>query len=969
MKKLITTLGLAACSSIGFAQTLQWKQSYGSTGGEIGYSTHVDAAGNNYSGGTFTNTITAGSDGESNLTITATGTNSNGYLIKKQPTGILLWSAAFVGAGNCVVHGIATDASNNVFITGYFTGTIDFNPSPSVNNSLTAAGTTGTNDFFVCKLTSAGAYAWAYRFGEINNDYAFDIATDAAGNVHIAGLFNTQNSGSGVVDFDPSTSASTMSSTLEDGFLLKLSNNGTYLAKQKMGTTNSDAIRSITIGRNNKLYLTGYYSSSGISGQTTGLISSGGGLQYIVAKLDANNYSLVWQRGYGSDYEDTGYGITTDGYGAIFIGGMFKGTISFSTGFSLTNPSNVLYDGFIMRMDTSANIAWVKQIEGSGASIITKTKMDNYNNLLITGYFDGSVDLNPSTTVASNFTSAGGNDAFVIKMNESGNLVGTPVVFGSTADEKAYSVATSGNDFYVTGNFSGTIDVDITSTVSNLVSAGGTDAFWVKYTESTCNTPTIVSTSIVPACGTGNATLSAQANFGTLNWYLNASGGSVRATGNTYTFAPQVTTTTYVSATIGTCTSARVAVQAIVNPRPTITFTANSFDACAGNSVTLGTTFVNNTSGIVVWYDSPTSTTPLDTGLTFTTPVLNASKVYYAEGNLDGCLSNSRLSLSANITPIPTVTSVQNGGRCSTSSDPISLGATTSGGNIDWYAASSGGAKLRTGTGIAVTPTTTTTYYAQANHSGCLSARVPVVAYVSAVPVLTVPVIGDSVCVGEQATLNASTSAGIVIWYNSSITALDTGNVFLTPSLSATTTYLVRAYNNFCYVDKYTIAFTKPLPSVAVTTSGATLTATETGATYQWATCGSKNTYNPILIGISNAQSYTGGNGGVYAVFVTKNGCKDTSSCITLTVTGVEEETTMQNVAKIFPNPNNGEFSIELTMDAEVDIIDQTGRIVKTIQVEKGRPYTVDDLPKGLFILKSQASNKAILGKVLVSKF
>lgn len=965
MQKLITTLALAIIPMLSFSQTLQFKQSYGSTGAEVGYSTHVDAGGNNYSGGSFTNTIVVGSDGESNFSITANGTNSNGYLVKKQPNGILLWSAAFVGAGTCVVHGIATDAANNVFVTGYFTGTIDFNPSPSINNSLTAAGTTGTNDFFVCKLTSAGAYAWAYRFGEINNDYAFDIATDAAGNVHIAGLFNTQNSGSGVVDFDPSTGASTMSSTLEDGFLLKLSNNGTYLAKQKMGTTNSDAIRSITIGANNKLYLTGYYSATGISGQTTGLTTSGGGLQYIVAKLDANNYSLMWQRGYGDSYEDTGYGIATDGYGSVFIAGMFKGTINFTTS-SLVNPSNVLYDGFIMRMDTSANIAWVKQIEGAGISVLTKIKLDSYSNLLITGYFDGAIDLNPSTTAANSFTSIGSTDAFAIKMNDAGNLVGLPIVYGSANDERAYSVATSGNDFYITGNFSGTVDADITGTTNNLVSAGSTDAFFVKYSETTCNTPTILSTNAVPACGTGNAILSAQANFGTLNWYVNASGGSVQATGNTYSFAPGVTSTRYVSATIGTCTSARVAVQAIVNPRPTITFTANSFDGCAGNSVTLGTTFVNNTSGIVVWYDSPTSTTPLDTGLTFTTPVLNASKVYYAEGNLDGCLSNSRLSLSANITQIPTVTSVVDAGRCSNTNTSITIGATPSAGVIDWYATNSGGAKIGTALTRILNITTTTTNYAQANNSGCLSARVPVTAYVSAVPTLTVPVRGDTVCVGEQATLTASTTAGIVIWYNSSITALDTGTVFLTPALSDTTTYLVRANNNYCLVDKYTTAFTKPLPSVAVTVSGPTLTAVETGATYQWATCGNKNTYTAVINGTS--QTYSAPNSGNYAVFVTKNGCKDTSACQNIVITSYEEHSEDNSSFKAYYDMKTGAVIIYSAGNSPIHICNTQGMLLYNIETNGSGDHLIPNLGIGVYFAKTLINNQLKTLKLVITE-
>ncbi len=71
--------------------------------------------------------------------------------------------------------GITTDAAGNVYATGTFVGTADFNPDPAVTNDLTASGI----DNFVLKLNSAGTYIWAKRLGGASNEESHSIAVDA----------------------------------------------------------------------------------------------------------------------------------------------------------------------------------------------------------------------------------------------------------------------------------------------------------------------------------------------------------------------------------------------------------------------------------------------------------------------------------------------------------------------------------------------------------------------------------------------------------------------------------------------------------------------------------------------------------------------------------------------------------------------------------------------------------------------
>jgi len=94
------------------------------------------------------------------------------------------------------------DGSGNVFVTGYFNGTADFDPSASTAN-LTSAG---DDDIFITKYNSSGDYLWAKGIGGTVSDYGSSLTLDGSGNVFVTGYFN------GTADFDPSASTYNLTS-------------------------------------------------------------------------------------------------------------------------------------------------------------------------------------------------------------------------------------------------------------------------------------------------------------------------------------------------------------------------------------------------------------------------------------------------------------------------------------------------------------------------------------------------------------------------------------------------------------------------------------------------------------------------------------------------------------------------------------------------------------------------------------
>ena len=158
-----------------------WARQLGGTGNGIA----VDASGNVLTTGSFGGTADFDPGaGTNNLT----SAGSFDIFISKLDSAGNLSLAFAVGAaagGTDKGQAIATDAAGNVYTTGYFQGTIDFDPGPGVSLMTSAGGT----DIFVVKLDSAGNFVWARQFGGTSDDQGNGIAVDASGNVLTTGYF------------------------------------------------------------------------------------------------------------------------------------------------------------------------------------------------------------------------------------------------------------------------------------------------------------------------------------------------------------------------------------------------------------------------------------------------------------------------------------------------------------------------------------------------------------------------------------------------------------------------------------------------------------------------------------------------------------------------------------------------------------------------------------------------------------
>ena len=234
--------------------------------------------------------------------------NTDIFLAKYLASGEFVWAISIGGTEPDVVYDLELDPSGFLYITGFFGGSMDVNPSP---DELNLDAGTGRDAFIASYSISDGGFNWARALGspEIlpvdpeNPKYetGTDLDVDAAGNVYLTGVFD------GIIDFDRSNGSpfdsfvSVNDSTnkpSQDVFVVSYGPTGTYRWGFALGGPGEDRGQALLLDGNGNFALAGVFSDScdmNPSGQTEFIYSSGE-TDVFLAHYQAVNGVMDWAR-------------------------------------------------------------------------------------------------------------------------------------------------------------------------------------------------------------------------------------------------------------------------------------------------------------------------------------------------------------------------------------------------------------------------------------------------------------------------------------------------------------------------------------------------------------------------------------------------------------------------------------------------------------------------------------------------
>ncbi|MCE3225590.1 MAG: hypothetical protein K0S32_141 [Bacteroidetes bacterium] len=934
---------------------------------EIAY----DAFGNVYATGNFSGIVDF--DPSAAVANLNSGSGTDIFLVKYNSSGQYQWAINIGSASNCQAHAIACDASSNIYLTGFYSGTIDFDPSASTS----AATAVGASDMFVTKYNSNGQLVFGFGVGGTGNDVGRAITVNSSG-IYVTGGFT------GTADFNPSaaTNAFTSTSGSMDMFVAKYSVAGTYVWAFPITGTASDYSESICLDASGNVFVSGNFNSTGDfdpGAGTANLTPTGSSQDCFLAKYSSVG-GYLWAFRFGGANSDFEYGLCSDGSN-IFISGLFNGTVDFDPSAATANliPTGST-DIYFAKYNNSGQYLWAKNI-GSGGSENAHAITCLGNDILLTGYFSGTIDMDPGPGT-SNLSTAAMSDAFLARYDANGQHLWSfncPSNIGSAGGN---DVETDGNgNVWICGNYNGSVDFDPSASTAMLNSvSGGTDGFVANYFS--CIPPAApVDVSNLAGtfiCDGDKASLDVTGS-GTINWYGSSSATLSLGTGLNFMSQPLTTGTYTFYAEATTCaTSSLTPITVTVNPLPAIVVSPTSAVICSGQNATL------TASGGAAYIWNTTATT----AVVVVNPGSNTSYNVVGIDN-NGCMNNASVSVTVN--PIPTTTMTGNFVICNGQT------ATLTAGGASTYTWNTGPQS----TVITVTPSINTTYFVVGTSTnGCINAVVKTVT-VNALPTVNIVNTSTVICAGQSATLTAS-GASSYSWN----TGATTGNVSVSPT--ANTSYTVTGTNaNGCSNTAATSISVNALPTVVVSSgntticTGQTTTLTASGAsTYSWNTgattanlsvnptantsytvtgtngTGCANTTTTsisvnalpiVLVSTGNPTICTGqsatltangattfiwNTGAVTAVVVINptvttsytvsgtdaNNCTNTAT-ITQNVsacTGLNEaDGSFVKPLSVYPNPGNGEFWLKAETEGLVSVYDITGRLISELQINK----------------------------------
>lgn len=416
----------------------------------------------------------------------ATGRTSQGgqdlFVARYKADGQFLWVASLGGVGADVPHAIAATNDGGVVVVGYGSG-------GGLCGGSVLAGQ-GGRDVLLARFSADGSCVWAQLIGGPADDEARAVAIDSDGSIVVAGLFH------GTADFAPGGATAVLQSRGgSDAFVARYAPDGVLLDVAQGGGLEDDIFAAVMITPEGDITAAGELRATASYGSALApvVLQSAGGADVAVARY-TSLLGLRWAIRTGGSGEDRATALTAAADHSPIVFGTFEGTADLDSGpGAALLVSRGATDVFLSRYraETGEWDGLAQGFGGTGSEGVTKVLRHDSGALLLSGWFQESVDFDPGpgATVRIARGTGGGGDAYLAAYDPNGEFrwvtpIGAPIGGGGQI-AIGFGLATDPiGTIWLGGRFYGRADFDPSDVAIELLATGASDAFLARYSTS-----------------------------------------------------------------------------------------------------------------------------------------------------------------------------------------------------------------------------------------------------------------------------------------------------------------------------------------------------------------------------------------------------------------------------------------------------------------------------------------------------
>jgi len=473
------TSGFAVC---GYEQGYNYTDLISGDNEQIVNDSAIDSNGNLYLVGSFkgavdfdpsSNTDEKISSGEEDIFITRINADSS-----------YAWTYHIGASSLDGASAIAVDNYDNLYITGYFSSSVDFDAGSLV--SLRRSD--GSRDIFILKITKDGEFNWIQTIASQETETVTSIKLDNT-SIYLTGYLYGNTHTAINVDFDKSSDIGNFTiKGRQDGFISKFNIiDGSYIWAKVFGVADMYNRALDIVVLNDNILVTGYLYGDNIDFDETddsqGMISTNNKSEAFILKLSKNN-QFIWVKVLEpQEAVDVSKGIRLETINNnAYIIGTLQGNIDFDT----SSNQDIVNAGeqlgiYIARLDDDGMILDKEVFLATNSSSMIKDSFVYNNRLYLIGDISGSLNIQ-GTTITNSSSDSNKNDVFFTILDTDLSVENVEVFGGDLNDQgKCISVGNNG-EIYILGEFEGTADFDPTTNVNNKTSLGLRDVFISRFT-------------------------------------------------------------------------------------------------------------------------------------------------------------------------------------------------------------------------------------------------------------------------------------------------------------------------------------------------------------------------------------------------------------------------------------------------------------------------------------------------------